>query len=248
MSDYRPTPDLLQGRVILITGAGDGIGRVAAKTCAEYGATVILLGRTQRKLERVYDEIEQAGHPQAVIQPLDLEKAGVADYVQLAAAMEQQFGRLDGLLHNAAILGTLTPLGLYDVDLWHKVMQVNLHAPFLLTRACLGLLRRSTDASVIFTSDAVGRQGRAYWGAYGVSKSALEGMMQILADETESDGRIRVNSINPGTVRTALRARAYPAENPNQLLTPEAVMDKYLYLLGPDSRNVTGRAFNAQEA
>lgn len=248
MSDYRPTPDLLQGRVILITGAGDGIGRVAAKTCAEYGATVILLGRTQRKLERVYDEIEEAGYPQAVIQPLDLEMAGVTDYAQLATAIEQQFGRLDGLLHNAAILGTLTPLGLYDVDLWNKVMQVNLHAPFLLTRACLGLLRHSTDASIVFTSDAVGRQGRAYWGAYGVSKAALEGMMQILADETESDGHVRVNSIDPGTVRTALRARAYPAENPNQLVTPETVMDKYLYLLGPDSRNVSGRAFNAQEA
>ena len=247
MSDYLPTPGLLNGRVVLITGAGDGIGRVAAISCAEYGASVILLGRTQRKLERVYDEIEQAGYPQPVIHPLDLEKAGAADYAQLAAALDQQFGRLDGLLHNAAILGTLTPLGLYDVDLWYKVMQVNLHAPFLLTRACLNLLRRSPDAAVVFTSDAVGRQGRAYWGAYGVSKAAVEGMMRILADEIESDGNVRVNSIDPGALRTVLRARAYPAENPNQLPTPETVMNRYLYLLGPDSRHINGRAFTAQE-
>lgn len=245
--DYRPAPGLLKDRVILITGAGDGIGRTAALTCAEYGATVILLGRTQRKLERVYDEIDQAGHPQAVIHPLDLEKAGAADYAQLAGALEQQFGHLDGLLHNAAILGTLTPLGLYDVELWHKVMQVNLHAPFLLTRACLKLLRQAADASVIFTSDATGREGRAYWGAYGVSKAGLEGMMRILADETESEGRVRVNSIDPGALRTMLRARAYPAENPNQLPTPETVMNSYLYLLGPDSRHINGRAFTAQE-
>lgn len=247
MPDYLPSPGLLNDRVILITGAGDGIGRVAAISCAEYGATVVLLGRTQRKLERVYDEIEQAGYPQPVIHPLDLEKAGADDYAQLAAALDQQFGRLDGLLHNAAFLGTLTPLGLYDVALWHKVMQINLHAPFLLTRACHNLLRQSADASVVFTSDAVGRQGRAYWGAYGVSKAALEGMMQIFADETESEGRVRVNSIDPGALRTSLRARAYPAEDPNQLPTPETVMNTYLYLLGPDSRHISGRAFMAQE-
>ncbi len=247
MPDYLPTPGLLNDRVILITGAGDGIGRVAAITCAEYGASVILLGRTQRKLERVYDEIAQAGYPQPVIHPLDLGKAGVMDYAQLAAALDQQFGRLDGLLHNAAMLGTLTPLGLYDVELWHKVMQVNLHAPFLLTRACLNLLRQAVDASVVFTADAVGRQGRAYWGAYGVSKAALEGMMRILADETENEGRVRVNSLDPGIVRTSLRARAYPGENPEQLPTPETIMNNYLYLLGPDSRNITGRAFTAQE-
>ncbi len=247
MHDYLPTPQLLQNRVILITGAGEGIGRSAALSCAEYGAEVILLGRTQRKLEKVYDEIEQAGYPQAVIHPLDLEKAGAADYTQLTEALTQQFGRLDGLLHNAALLGTLTPLGLYDVELWHKVMQVNLHAPFLLTRACLDLLRRATDASIVFTSDAVAREGRAYWGAYGVSKAATDGMMRILAEECSAEGNLRVNSIDPGILRTGLRARAYPAEDPTQLSMPDTVMNAYLYLLGPDSRNINGRNVGAQD-
>lgn len=246
MHDYLPTPQLLQNRVILITGAGDGIGRSAALSCAEYGAEVVLLGRAQRKLEKVYDEIEQAGYPRAVIHPLDLEKAGVTEYAQLTDALLEQFGRLDGLLHNAATLGTLTPLGLYDVDLWYKVMQVNLHAPFLLTRACLGLLRRAPDASIVFTADAVAREARAYWGAYSVAKAATEGMMRLLAEECSVEGNLRVNSIEPGIVRTALRARAYPAEDPNPLALPETVMNAYLYLLGPDSRNVNGRSINAQ--
>lgn len=246
MHNYLPAPQLLQKRVILITGAGDGIGRSAALRCAEYGAEVVLLGRSQRKLEKVYDAIEQAGYPQAVIHPLDLEKAGVAEYAQLSDALLEQFGRLDGLLHNAATLGTLTPLGLYDIDLWYKVMQVNLHAPFLLTRACLGLLRRAPDASIVFTSDAVAREARAYWGAYSISKAGTDGMMRLLAEECSTEVKLRVNSIDPGIVRTGLRARAYPAEDPGPLVLPDAVMNAYLYLLGPDSRNINGRHIDAQ--
>lgn len=247
MSDYTPPTDLLAERVILITGAGDGIGKAAALACAAHGATVILLGRTIPKLEAVYDAIAQAGHPQPAIYPMNLEGAKPEDYLDLAATIEQEFGRLDGLLHNAAILGSMSPMAHQDIQLWFKVMQVNLNAPFLLTRACLGLLMKSKDASVIFTSDKVGRSGRAYWGAYGVSKFGIEGMSQILAQEMETNTPVRVNSIDPGAVRTRMRSVAYPGENSQANPLPESIMPAYLYLLGADSRGVTGQQFSAQE-
>ncbi len=244
--DYQAKADLLKDRIILVTGAGDGIGAATAKSLAAHGATVILLGRTTRKLEAVYDAIEEAGHPQPAIYPMNLEGASTKDYEDLAKTIEKEFGRLDGLLHNASLLGTLTPLGQYDIEQWSKVMQVNLNAPFLMTRACLGLLKKSDDASVLFTSSSVGRKGRAYWGAYAISKAANENMMQIWADELESNTSVRVNSINPGAVRTSMRARAYPGEDPNRLPQPDEILATYLYLLGPDSKGVTGQQFDAQ--
>lgn len=243
---YQARPDLLKDRVILVTGAGDGIGAAAARRFAAHGATVILLGRTVAKLERVYDAIEAAGHPQAAIYPLNLEGAAPKDYDDLAATLGREFGRLDGLLHNAALLGSLTPLGQYDLELWSRVMQVNLNAPFLLTGAVLELLKRAPDASVLFTTCAEGRQGRAYWGAYGISKAAVENMAQTWADELEANTRVRVNCIDPGPVRTALRARAYPGEDPATVRAPESVMNAYLYLMGPDAAGITGRRIDAR--
>lgn len=246
MLDYRPTPDLLAGRLILITGAGSGLGAAAAKACAAHGATVVLLGRTVPKLEAVYDAIAQAGHPEPAIYPLDLEGATTADYDELATVLEREFGRLDGLLHNAALLGTRTPLAQYDLTLWAKVMHVNLTAPLLLSRACLPLLRRAPDASVVFTSADVGRRGRAYWGAYATAYAGVENLVQVMADELETNTGVRVNSLDPGPVHTRMRTRAFPAENSASLRQPEEVMPAYLYLLGPDSRGHTGRQFSAQ--
>lgn len=247
MPHYTPAPDLLAARTILVTGAGDGIGRAAALALAEHGASVILLGRTASKLEKVYDEIERRGWPQAAYLPLDLAQATVAHYEQVALIIEKEFGRLDGLLHNAGDAGTLTPVELYGSEMWYRVLQVNLNAAWLLTRACMPLLRKSADASVVFTTAEVGRAGRAYWGAYGVSCFGLEGLMQILAAELASEGRIRANSLNPGAVRTAMRARLYPGENPQTLPAPEEIVPAYLYLLGPDSRGVNGQALSAQD-
>lgn len=244
MTNYSALPTLLANRIILVTGAGDGIGRAAATSFAAHGATVILLGRTIRKLEVVYDEIEQAGYPQPAIFPMNLETASLKDYELLADTLEKEFGRLDGILHNASLLGNLSPVEHYDVKTWYQVHQVNLHAPFLITQVCLKLLQHSDDASIIFTSSSVGRKGRAYWGAYGVSKFAVEGLMQILADELENTS-IRVNSLNPGATRTALRAAAYPAEDPLTLPLPAEIMPMYLYLMGPDSREVRGQALEA---
>lgn len=244
--NYTPPENLLQDRIILVTGAGDGIGRTAAKTFAAHGATVILLGRTIRKLEAVYDEIVQAKHPQPAIYPMNLEGASPKDYEDLAEIISKEFGRLDGLLHNASMLGKLTPLEHYDINQWYQVLQINLNAPYMLTRVCLNLLKQSGDASVVFTSSSVGRKGRAYWGAYAVSKFAVEGLMQVLADELEQNTSVRVNSLNPGKTRTKMRSDAYPGEDPNTLPTPDQIMNMYLYLMGADSRGVHGQALDAQ--
>lgn len=240
---YQAAADLLQERVILITGAGDGLGRAAAKACAKHGATLILLGRTIRKLEKVYDEICAAGGADPAIYPMNLEGAAPKDYEDLAATLETEFGRLDGLVHNAAELGSLSPLDNANIETWYKVLQVNLNAPFLLTQACLPLLRESADASVVFVGDAVGRRAKAYWGAYAVSKFGLEGLMQILADETENSGILRSNSFDPGILNTALRRGGYPAENYTANPHPDSAVPGLLYLLGPDSRGLTGHSF-----
>jgi NAD(P)-dependent dehydrogenase (short-subunit alcohol dehydrogenase family) len=242
---FLPRPDLLKDRVLLITGAGYDIGAAVAQAAAACGATVILLGRQVRPLEVVYDAIEAAGGPQPAIYPLNLETAGEAEYSLLAQRLAIEFGRLDGVLHAAAELGTLSPINFYRPEEWNKVLQTNLTAPFLLTRAVLELLKQSADASVLFTSADVGRQGRAYWGAYGVAYAGVENLAQSLAAELEENTPIRVNTIDPGKVRTELRARAYPGEDPSLLPTPDQIVNTYLYLLGPDSRGTTGRQFNA---
>ena len=247
MQDYQAPADLLKDRIIMVTGAGSGIGRTAARAYAAHGATVILVGRTVSKLESVYDEIESAGHPKPAIVPLNLEGAAVKEYEELAMTIEDNFDRLDGLLHNAAILGNRSPVELYDPEIWSKVMHVNATAPFLLSRAMIPLLRKSADASVIFTSSGVGRKAKAYWGAYAVSKFAVEGLSQLLSEELDDDRHnIRVNSLNPGATRTNMRARAYPAENPQQNPMPEDLMPVCPYLMGPDSSAVNAQQIDAQ--
>ena len=246
LKNFRPVPDALRGRIILVTGAGSGIGRAVALSLAEFGATIILLARTVKKLKKVYDQIVGNECAQPSVFPLDLETADGSDYDKLFETIKEEYGRLDGLLHNAGLAGTLTPIEHYDVGVWQQVLHVNLTAPFILCRCLLPLLKESDDASIVFTSSGVARKGRAYWGAYAVSKFGTEGLMQVLADETEENTHIRVNSINPGATRTQMRAQAYPAEDPNKLTKPEDIVGAYLYLLGPDSKGVTGRSFEAQ--
>jgi NAD(P)-dependent dehydrogenase (short-subunit alcohol dehydrogenase family) len=241
-----PAPGELTGRVIAITGASSGLGRAVALACARFGANVILIGRNSRKLETVHAEIEAVGGPEPIIALLDLEKALANDYDQLAAAVLERYGRLDGLLHNAGILGVLSPIEHHDVPTWCRVMHINVTAAFALTQVLLPALKRSQDASVLFTSSAVGRRGRAYWGAYAVSKFAIEGLTQILASELEGITSVRVNSLNPGRARTMMRRQAYPAEDINTLPLPETLTGPYVALLGPASRGVTGRTFDAQ--
>ncbi|EIU7159184.1 YciK family oxidoreductase [Pseudomonas aeruginosa] len=246
MFQYSARPDLLKDRVILVTGAGRGIGAAAAKTFASHGATVLLLGKTEEYLNEVYDAIEAAGHPQAAVIPFNLETAQPHQFEELAATLENEFGRIDGLLHNASILGPRSPMQQISGENFMRVMQVNVNAMFMLTTAMLPLMKLSSDASIIFTSSSVGRKGRAYWGAYSVSKFATEGLMQTLADELDGTSAIRANSVNPGATRTSMRALAYPGENPLNNPTGEEIMPVYLYLMGPDSAGVNGQAFDAQ--
>ena len=244
--DFIAEPQCLLGKIILVTGAGDGIGRAAALSYAQHGATVILLGRTVDKLEAVYDEIEAAGYPQAAIYPVHLRGAAMKDYEELANTIEREFGHLDGVLHNAGVLGQRRTLAQTTVDSWDEVLHVNLTAPFMMTQALLPMLAAAENASIILTSSSVGRKGRAFWGAYAVSKFGTEGMMQILADEEFELNNTRVNSINPGATQTVMRRTAYPGENPQDNPLPEVIMPLYLYLMSDASAAVNGQQFDAQ--
>jgi NAD(P)-dependent dehydrogenase (short-subunit alcohol dehydrogenase family) len=245
-SDFIPDRDLLKGRAILITGAGSGLGRALAIECARAGASVILSGRNSAKLDRVYDEIQALGAPQPAIAVLDLAAATAVDYDALARVIDQEFGKLDGLVHAAGLLGDRTPLEQYDVPTWCKVLHVNLTAAFILTQVLLPNLRKSADASIIFVSSGVVKQSRPFWGAYAVSKMGLESVRSMLSEELEGEANIRVNSVNPGRMRTAMRAAAYPAEDPNTVPTAQSVSGPFLYLLSARGRGIDGRFIDAQ--
>lgn len=242
---YQPKSDLLTDRIILVTGASDGIGREAAITYALYGAEVILLGRNPDKLKAVELAIARMNKRPARSFTFDLASATPENGRELAEAIGQQIPRLDGVLHNAGILGEIMPLAELDPQVWQQVMKINLDATFFLTQALLPLLLKSAAGSLVFTTSSVGREGRAGWGAYAVSKFATEGMMQVLADEYKNR-HLRVNCINPGGTRTKMRASAFPEEDANKLKTPADLMPLYLYLMGDDSRRKTGISFDAQ--
>lgn len=243
-SSFSVTPTSLANKIILVTGAGDGIGKVAAKSFAAAGATVILVGRTLAKLEKVYDEIEEPGHQQPAIYPLNLESATEKEYDDLCNALNENFGRLDGILFNAAELGERTPIANYSVSAWMRCMQVNVNSPFMMTQALMPLLEKSENASLLFTSSSVAFKGRSFWGGYAASKAAQENFMQTLVDELEGTSHLRANSINPGATRTKMRASAYPAEDPTSVKKPEDLMPAYIYLLSDASLGVTGQAFS----
>jgi len=256
--DWQPAADLLAGKVMAITGAGAGIGRAAARAFAAHGATVLLFGRTLAKLEAVYDEIVAAGHPEPVIQAVNLTGVTAEDCQQLANAIDVSFDGLDGLLHNASMLGPRVPLAGYDPVAWQEVMATNLNSNFLLTQALLPLLEASGAQAapaeaqtgsplVLFTGSGAGLRPRAYWGAYAVAKAGVEALMKVFADESENISPVRFASINPGGTRTAMRAAAVPGEDPNRLPTPEDLMPLYLWLFGKSDRHIHGQSISARE-
>jgi NAD(P)-dependent dehydrogenase (short-subunit alcohol dehydrogenase family) len=247
MFDYTAAPDLLKDRNILVTGAGSGLGKAAAVAYARHGANVILLGRTEKKLESTYDAIVANGDIEPTIMVLDLQRAGEADYNQLGEILANEFGYLHGLLHSAGVSAPALPLQHQSMSSWNQLLQVNLTAGFALTKTCLPLLQQADNASIVFTSSRAGRETRAFRGAYAVSKHGVETMMEIFAEELRNTSRIRVNSLNPGPCGTALRRVIFPSEDPATLPTAESLLPLYLYLMGQDSLHENGKRFEAQQ-
>lgn len=245
MFAYTIKKESLAKKIILVTGAGAGIGKEAAITYAKLGATVILLGKTVNKLEAVYDEIVSLGLAEPAIIPLDLKGATKQNYIDMSATIASQFGKLDGALLNASILGELTPFTQIHEQVFTDVMQINVNAQYLLAQALISTLQLAEHASLVFTSSSVGSKGRAYWGPYSISKFATEGMMQVIADEYENSN-LRTNAINPGATNTGMRATAYPAEDKDKLATAKEIMPLYVYLMSDDSLEINGQTLKAQ--
>jgi len=243
--DYSYMP--LKDQVILITGAAGGLGGTAALALAKQGAHIILLDKSIPKLEKIYDEILGSGAEKPAIYPFDLAGASEVQYEELAVTIKDTYGSLQGLLHSAVELNAYTPIEIHETKEWGHTLNVNLNAPFLLTRVLLPLLQKSEQqASIVFTSDSMARTASAYSGAYGVSKIALEGFSKILAEELEAAQKVRVNTLLPGAVNSPLRKKLFPAEDKSKLPTMDSLNNIYSYLFSPESTGVTGQTIDAQ--
>ena len=242
IKNYQAPDNLLQNKVILVTGAGSEIGRTVALGYAAHGATVILHGRNVARLEAIYDEIEANGHPQPAIIPLDFEKADDQGFAGLAGSIGLQLKRLDGIVHNAASTLTPMPMELNSMEDWLRLLRVNLAAPAVLTRACLPLLKEAPYASVIFTGESHGHSPTAFWGAYATSKAGLETITQIWAQELENlHPSIRINTLIPGPVNCMSRRKTHPGEDHSQLPQPADILPAYLYLMSEESAHIKGQ-------
>lgn len=242
--NYQAAEDLLAGRVILVTGAGQGIGRALAIACAKHGATVVLLGRSVKKLESVYDEIELAGYPKPAAVPLDLEKSTDADFERVVQAIAEQLGRLDKIVHAASAFLGLFPLEQESLDYWMTALRVNAAAPAALTRLTLPLLRSSPDASIVYVSETHGHAATAYWGGFSVSKHAGAFWADIAAREWDNEQNLRINTLIPGPVQSPQRTKTHPGEEKTSLPAIDSLLPTFLYLLGPDGRGVSGKTFD----
>ncbi len=236
----------LSKQTILITGAGGGLGSAAALALAKQGAEIILLDKSIPKLEKTYDAIIAANAHAPIIYPFDLAGASEVQYHELASTIEEKYAHLDGLLHSAVEFDAFTPMSIHSTMAWGHTLNVNLNAPFLLTQVLLPVLQKAEHASIVFTSDSFVREARAYSGAYGVSKIAVESYAKILAEELSSAGKIRVNILIPGPVNSPLRKKAFPAEDTNKLPEMMQINPAYLYLFSAQSIGKTGQTVDAR--
>ena len=246
LNSYHPAAALLRDRVVLVTGAGQGLGRAVALAAADHGATIILHGRSSAKLENTYDAISAAGGPTPAIAALDFASAGTQDFEQLAQTIQHEFGRVDGIVHCAALLQQLQPLADEKLDDWLALLRVNLAAPFALTRACLPMLKRSNDASVIFVSESHGLRPVAYWGGFAVSKFALAGLLKVWTDELSNSTTLRMNIVVPGPMQSPQRALTHPGEDKSKRRRVEEITPAFLYLLGEDGKRVSGQVIDLE--
>jgi len=244
--NYKVKEGELEGKVILVTGANRGFGLAITMDLAKAGATVIMLGRDLGSLEYAYDAVVDAGYNEPILYPLDLEGATPENYQELQDNILDKFKKLDGLIHNAAILGTQMPIDQYDIKLWYSTLQINLSAPFMLTQFLIPALMKSDDARILFLSSTVGRKARAYWGAYSVSKFGIEGFAKTLSEELEKT-QITVNTINPGKIRTEMRRTAYPAEDASSVPRPEEKSSVIVYLLSNEGSKINGEQLTIVE-
>jgi len=244
--NYKVQEGELEGKVVLVTGANRGFGLAITMDLAKAGATVIMLGRDLGSLEYAYDAVVDAGYKEPILYPLDLEGATPENYQELQDNILDKFKKLDGLIHNAAILGTQMPIDQYDIKLWYSTLQINLSAPFMLTQFLIPALMKSDDARILFLSSTVGREARAYWGAYSVSKFGIEGFAKTLSEELEKT-QITVNTINPGKIRTEMRRTAYPAEDASKVPRPEEKSSVIVYLLSNEGSKINGEQLTIVE-
>jgi len=247
---FKAAKDEFSGQVFIITGAGSGIGKAVALGAAKAGATIVLIGEHVKTLELIYDEIEAAGGPQAAIYPMNLAGTTAKDFEDLAGTVEKELGRLDAVISNAAWLGRFRPFTQLSVDEYQKTMNVNLHAPFWLVHACIPLLQKSPNPSIVFSDH---NSNKAYFGAFGVAKGAARTLVEILAHEyspapDSQVAAIRANSIDPGPINTQIRRTHYPGENWDGLAKPSAVTPAYLALLSAKHSEVTGQFFDLADA
>ena len=234
----------LDSRVVLISGAHGGLGSAAARACAQAGATVVLLGRKVPKLNRVYDAVAQAGS-EPLIYPLDMEGASPDDYAELADRLHSELGRLDGVLHCAAEFRGLTPLEHTDPAAFARAIHVNLTAPWWLTQACLPLLKQSSDGALVFTLDDATRVSQAYWGGYGLAQHGLAALMGMLHAEL-ANSSVRVSALQPGPMRTPLRAKAYADDEDIQTRDPADYADACVTLLSSAGREHRGQIWTVR--
>ncbi|MEO7068634.1 MAG: SDR family NAD(P)-dependent oxidoreductase [Rhodanobacter sp.] len=244
---WTPQPDTLANRVVLVTGAYGGLGSAVARAAAHAGATVVITGKRKRQLEKLYDAMRAEGLSEPIIHPLDMEVATPRDYTALADGLQRDFGRLDGIVHAAVSFSGLTPISMYKPDHWLRAMHVNVSAPFALTQACLPLLTRASDSSVVFVLDDPELLQRAHWGAYGASKAALERFASILHEEND-EGPLRVHALLPAPMRTALRKLAYFGEDIMQRALPDSAAAAAIYLLSEQALAARGAVLDLRTA